>query len=423
VKDISEVVCGFADFGLFVEMARVLGCKYKKVYYCNPSWKSAFPRIQQAKVGSGFDEIEVIDDVYQKINDIDLLVYSDVGQGWEQKYLADNGKAVWGCRVGEELEFYRDSCKELMRELGLPVGNYEVVKGVPALRDYLKEHKDQYVKINKWRGSFETFKAPNYNLVMPLLDQIEHDFGGMKNEMEFVVEDMLKDKFEVAIDAYNIDGIMPKKMLYGVEVKDEAYIAKFVNYEAIPKSLRVFDEKIAPILKKYKYRSFYSPETRIGKDKVPYMIDLCARSPSPPNEVYQIFYENLAEIVWKGANGVCVDPKPKSKWAAEALIHSSWATQHWQPIEFPKEYADRIKLRNGVKIDGKYYTMPQSGLGDLPEIGAVVGYGDTQKAAIDMVKEIAESIEAYYIEVKSDALDKAVDEIETAKEYGVWPVG
>jgi len=420
MKDVSQVTAGFLDYGLFIEMARVLGKTFKKVFYCNPTWPGNFPRRQEAEIGTGFDEIEVVHDIFEYMDDIDLLVYSDVGQGYQQAWLAEQGKAVWGCRVGEDLEFYRDAAKQTLESLGLPVGPYEVITGIDSLRKYLKENKDQIVKIDKWRGSFETFRSPNYSFIEPKLDEIERRFGPMKYDQKFVVEEELKDKFEAAIDAYNIDGKMPKKTLYGVEIKNLAYAARFVDYESIPKAMRLFDEKIASILKKYQYRSFYSPEQRIGKDKKAYMIDMCCRVPSPPNESYQVEYKNLADIIWQGANGICIDPIPRAKWVAEALIHSEWACKNFQPVEFPKEYEEFVKLRNCVKIKDKYYVVPIEG--EMPEIGAVVGYGGTMDEAINMCKKISETVKGFEIEIKADALDQAAEEIDKAREYGAWPL-
>lgn len=419
MKDVSQVTAMVVDLGLFVENARILGKKMKKVYYCNPSWVDSFPKMNDALIGTGFPEIEVVTSPFDHFDDVDLFCFFDVGHGRLQTYLESVGKAVWGCKMGENLEFDRVLMKKLMAKKGLPVGPYKAVKGTEALREYLRDNKDQYVKISKYRGAFETFKSKNYASVEPRLDEIEMQLGAFKKQAEFVVEEELKDKFEVAIDSYNIDGKLPTTSLLGVEVKDKGYVGKSTRYSDMPDCLKMFDEKMAPVFEQYGFRSFYSPETRVGEDQVPFMIDLCPRSPSPPNELYQVFYKNLAEIIWKGANGECIDPEPADKWGAEILIHSAWACDNWQPIEFPKEVAEFVKIRNAVKIDGKMYCMPQTG--KMPEIGAVVGYGGTMKAAMDMAYEIAAQVEGHYIEIPKESLDEAKVEIAKAIEYGVWP--
>ena len=422
MKKVEDVTAMVIDLGLFVEMARTMGRTMKKVYYCNPSWVTPFPKMNVGYVGMGFPEIEVCLSAFDHFEDIDLYVFMDVGHGKMQNYLESVGKAVWGCRMAEELEFHRDWCKEAMKKLGLPVGPYVVKNGTTELREYLKGHNDQYVKINQWRGHFESFDAKNYSLVEPRIDEIDTQLGKLKELTQFIVEEELKDCFEVAIDAYNIDGELPSKMLYGCEIKDLGYIGKFASYEKeIPDVLKKFDKAFAPILKAYGARTFYDPETRIGKDHIPYMIDLCIRAPSPPNELYQVFYTNLADIIWQGANGICIDPIPAGKWGCEIIIHSPWACDNWQPIEVPKEYERFVKLRNAVRIDGKTYTMPQ--VGKLAEIGGITAYGNTMEEPMEIASEIAASVKGYYLEIPTESLERAEEEIEKARKFKVWLKG
>jgi hypothetical protein len=269
-----------------------------------------------------------------------------------------------------------------------------------------------------WSGnSFETFFAPDYKFVEPKLDEVENSLGAFKHVAEFVVEDDLADKVEYGIDAYCIDGKFPKKLLSGLEIKDQGFVGVFKNYADLPEVFTRFDKVMAPLLKQYGYRGFYSTEVRVGKDMTPYMIDFCARAASPPNELYQVLYKNLAEIIWAGANGECIDPVPLGQYGAEALIHSSWADKGWQPLDIPADVKPYVKLRNATFINGKWYVIPQA-VG-LPEIGAVIGYGSSLKEAIAMVTKIADQIRGYYVEVKTDSFDKADEEIAMMDKLGL----
>lgn len=155
----------------------------------------------------------------------------------------------------------------------------------------------------------------------------------------------------------------------------------------------------------------------VRRNGKPFWSSNCARAGSPPNELYQLMYKNLPEIIWYGANGYVIDPETEHEYGVEALIHSSWADQNWQAIDFPEEYRDNIKLRNVCYIDGRYYAVPQS-VG-LPEIGAIVAEGDTMDEAIEKVKEIAESIQGHYIEVKIESIDVALKQFEELEKMGV----
>jgi hypothetical protein len=420
IKPANQVTAMIVDTGYFTSMAISLSRGFKKTYICNPSWPKGCPSINQANIGYGFDDIEVCYSPFDHWDEVEIYVFLDIGNGAMQCHLEEMGKAVWGSRMTEDLEFDRVACKRLMEKLGLAVGPYEVIKGVKALRQYLKTHDNQHVKLPKWRATMETFKSPNYKLVEPKLDEIEHQLGAWKEELEFVVEEELKDKFEGGVDAWCIDGFFPQNVLCGREIKDKSYVGVFGEYAKIPEPLTHFDKIMAPIFRNYGYRGFYSTEVRMGKDKIPYMIDGCFRAPSPPNELYQAFFSNLSEIVWQGANGICCEPETQYKWGAELIVYSQWATKNWQPISVPKEYEPYLKVKNAVKINGVLYSMPQSG-DELDAIGAVVGCGNTMGEAIEMVTEVAKSVEGYYIDVKPDSLQEAQQEIDQAIEMGVFP--
>ena len=113
-----------------------------------------------------------------------------------------------------------------------------------------------------------------------------------------------------------------------------------------------------------------------------------------------------------------MEPKYKATWGAELLIHSSWAGErNWQAIDIPKDARDFVKLRNAVELDSRLYIVPDKG--GVPEIGAVVGFGNTKEAAIKHCRENAAKLEGYYIEVYEDSLDEADGEIKELAEYGI----
>jgi hypothetical protein len=375
--------------------------------------------MNQAKIGTGFEEIEVVDNFMSHFDDIDAYFFLDEGHGETQVQLESMGKAVWGCKKAEELEYDRVMCKELMQDLGLPIGPWDSVTGIKKLRAYLEVNDNVFIKISHWRGYFETKFVKNYSCAKPFIDDLESKLGPMSEEAVFVLEQPLEDKFESAIDTWNIDGKLPSKMLYGVEVKNKAYLGRIFNYKQIPEHIRKFDTAIAPTLEEYGYRSFYDPESRNGKDKVSYMIDICVRAPSPPNELYQLQYTNLAQAMLDGANGICTDPESDDPWGAELIIKSDWADKHHQPVTFPKEFEKNVKLRNSIERDGKRYCLPQHE--EICEIGAVVATGKTMEEAIEACKEIADNVEGCDIVIDCHCLDEAIDEIEKAKEYLAWP--
>jgi hypothetical protein len=303
--------------------------------------------------------------------------------------------------------------KEILRAIDMPVGKFTHIKGMANLRAYLKEHEDVYVKIDRFRGTFETFHSANYEEVEPKLDEVEFNLGAFKHVIEFTVEDALPDCAEVGTDCWAITDAAgecqyPEHLISGIEIKDVGFLSIFKKYADLPEVVTRFNERMRPVFAAYNWRGFVSTEIRVGKDMRPFMIDLCGRAPSPPNELYIEQYANLAECVWYGANGIVIEPEPVAKFGCEIMLHSSFADKGWQKISFPEDIRDRVKIRNACCIEGNYYAIPQA-VG-LPEIGAVVGLGETQEEAMQDATEIAEQVTGYYLEAKMGALDSIKEE-------------
>jgi hypothetical protein len=239
--------------------------------------------------------------------------------------------------------------------------------------------------------------------------------------IEFIVEANLKDKVEWGSDGWVIDGEYPKHQIAGIEVKDKSYIGVFREVKDIPSPLLEFNNRMKPVYKAYGWRGYVSTEIRIGDDHKGYQIDLCARAGSPPSELYQNMYSNLAECVWYGANGIIIEPEAEHKVGCEILIHSSWADKNWMPVLIPEDIRDKVKLRNSMKIEGIEYCAPQS-VG-LPEIGAVLGFGDTLEEAIDDALDAGSQIKGHYIDIPTSAADEAREEIQKLKDIGLDAFG
>jgi hypothetical protein len=402
---------------LFVSLAERLARDFGKVYLHVP-FSGSFPTMNHGRVGEGLPGVELVDDIFGKHFDkVDLFVFPDLYNAPLQIHLETMGKRVWGARNAEELEIYRELCKEKMEEMGLPVQPWKIIKGVDKLREHLKAHKDQHVKIDRWRGVTETFFAPDYEAVEMKIDAIQNNIGAFKDTLEFIVEDNLPDRVEVGIDTICIDGQYPINTLFGIEAKDCGYIGQMVKWNEIPEPLRRWNEKFAPLFAQYGCRGSVSNEVRIGKDMDPYMVDATIRAPSPPSELWQELFTNLAEMMWEGADGVLVEPEPAGKWGVEVILKSHWAKDNWQPVLYPEEFANQIKLYNCVVIDGKRYVVPQNE--DMEEIGAVVGWGETLEAAMEHCKKAGDSIKGYGIKFNMGGAESVNEQIEEMEKIGL----
>jgi hypothetical protein len=407
--NLSGKTCLIWDNGIFTEIAVTLSKSFGRVLYYVP-WTSGMPKSNARMIGEGIEGVERVDSPWGFFDDIDVWIFPDVYEGDLQEFLVGMGKRVWGCRGGAELEIDRPVSKESSKKLGIDIGPYKVVTGLDALRKHLKANKDQWVKISGTRGDMETFGAKTYEHVEPRLDELEHNLGALKKVMQFTVEEGINDAVETGYDGYCIDGKFPRAAMTGVEVKDEAYLMKTVRWSELPEQVRTVNEKLAPALKRYGYRGFISTEVRCTKDGKAYLIDPCCRAGSPPNELYQVMMENMAEAIWFGSEGVMIEPEFKAKWGAEVLLISEWADHNWMHVTFPQEVRENVKLRNFCMIEGEYYVIPQ--WTGSAEIGAVVALGDTPDQAIEECKRICALVEGHLLDKPVDALDIAREQLD-----------
>ena len=414
--DLSSKTVMITDNGLFAELARTLSSSFGRVLYTSP-WIADFPSSTKTEIGDGFPEYERVKDIWSVMDEVDLFVFPDLHNGPLQEYLVSQGKRVWGARTGDELETARTVAKDYFKGLGIPQAKYEVIQGMTALRKFLQGREDKlWVKISLTRNDTETFPVEGYEGSKNRLDRFEAELGPAAEEMEFIVEDDLPDTLDIAIDTYSVDGKFPKKTLLGTEKKDEGYICAVKNWSEMPEKLTDIYETLAPTLEKYQYRSTLSLESRMGKD-VTYLCDPCCRGGSPPFELQLNMIENLAEIMWEGADGNLVEPKFKAKFGAQFIIESKWSINNPLLVEFPKEFRDRIKFRYATMFGEDLWIMPQKS--DTPGFGSVVTCGDTMDACFEEAQEIAGSIKGIQIECHIGSMDGLKKNLEQFKQWGV----
>ena len=403
------------DNGIFLNFAERLADFFGKVLYFN-QWKSAAPRTNVHDIGCGVDKITKIYNFWDHIDEVDLFVFPDVYDGDLQVYLESIGKRVWGSRKGEELELERWKTHQLLNSLGEPTTPTLRIKGIERLKQILKQTEDKYVKISTVRGDTETFHHSKWPTTRDKIREIEYRMGAKSLTAEFLVESPIKDAVEIGYDGWCVDGEFPSICVQGYEVKDVGYIGVVKPYKDIAKQLREKNSVLSDIFKQYGYRGFYSSEVRVQKNRS-FLLDPCCRLGSPPSEVYQMLYKNLGEIIWEGAEGNLVTPKPAGNYGVQAIIVAQWAAKNWQTIQFPKELAPFIKLKNYTTIKGDLSVMPQES--ELAEIGSVVAIGDTLEEAVCKCKCYAEQVDGFGFSVKLDALRSAGKYIQEGEDMGV----
>jgi hypothetical protein len=388
---------------------------FGKVFYTSP-WVADYPSSYHTELGEGFPDFERVNDIWDIVDDVDLFIFPESHQGPLQNYLTDQGKRVWGSRNGDEIELYREDAREFIDSLGIAQPPYEVVKGMTALRKYIKSRdKDKlWIKISRTRGDTETFSVEGYELSKNHLDQLEAEFGPLAEHRSFVVEDNLPDTFDLAIDTYCIDGKFPSKSMLGNEQKDQGYIGVVKDWKDFPKQMRENYEAIGPALKEYGYRNFFAMEHRIGKGEM-YLSDPCMRVGSPIFELELNMIANLPEILWEGAGGVLVEPDYKGKYGYEILVQSPWVDEHPLLVEFPEKYRDQIKFRYAAQFPDGLWILPQKA---GPIFGAIVTYGESIDACVAEAEEISSQIKGQQVESFTGSAEKLKKNLEDMAKWG-----
>lgn len=174
--NLSSKCCLVYDNGVFTALAVTLAKSFGRVLYYVP-WTSGMPKSNARLIGEGLPGVERIDDPFDHFDEVDIWIFPDVYEAGFQKWLVAQGKRVFGCRGGAELEIDRPKSKEASKKLGIDVGPYKVITGLDSLRRYLKSHDDQWVKISGTRGDMETFGAKSYDKVEVRLNELEHKLG------------------------------------------------------------------------------------------------------------------------------------------------------------------------------------------------------------------------------------------------------
>lgn len=392
------------DNGLFVSLAELLTKYFGRVgYFCD--WQSSFPDGRELIIGSGLDGIERVKFLWNEIDKWDLFVFPDCWNGDLQEFLRRLGKRVWGAGSRGDIELARWKTKELFHKIGLPENDAVQVRGMDNLRAYLKQNNDIFVKVSALRGLGETFHAENYHLVKGQLDELESRNGAMMDVVDFICAKAIPNAKELGYDGYCVDGEFPNAAFFGAEVKDKAYFGKLVAYEDLPDEVRNVNTKLSYHMQGY--RQFFSTELRNE-----FMIDATCRHASPAGEVICHAMMNLPDVLWNGAEGTLVHAEWSHKFAAQIIVCSEWAEQHWMPLQFPEEIRPFLKLYNHCRINGADYIVPQ--LAQMKQVGSVIGLGNTPDEACKSCQERAEQIKGFDLSLETESLPQAEEILEKA---------
>ena len=413
MKPTKDIVCCVVDNGLFIHVARRLARDYAKVYYWSPGTAS-FPRIKDALVGDGYPDITRVQAAEEVIEECDLFVFPYLGHAALQAELVARGKAVWGCRDAGELEAKRGKFLDALAKTNLPVPKCQRITGLTALRRFLEKAENRYIKFNTFRGDFETMHWRSMTDDASKLDAWAVLLGPLKEDFTVYVFEPIDTEIEDGIDTWCIDGQWPATVIHGMEAKDCAYLGTFQKFADVPKEVSKVNTAFAPILKSYGYRSMFSTEVRITKAKESYFIDPTCRFPSPPSQVMMEMIANWGEIIWQGANGICVEPVPAAKFGVQVVFKV--CRDEWGVFDIPAKLDQWVKISFSCRVNGRIAVPPDEH--GMAEIGWLCAIGDTIEAAVNQLKAYAKDLPDG-CKCELHGLPELLDKVKTAQSMGM----
>lgn len=416
MKSHKDVIALVFDHGMIgIPIAERLARDMKHVYVFT-EWEEGQPQFSKAIVGDGLENVERTLDIWDVKKDVDLFVFPDVQNSGLQIELESQGKAVWGSRYGDRQELDREAFLKTLADVGLLVPPHEVVKGVSALRTFLKEKKDYYVKMSLFRGSFETSHWREWRLDACWLDGLGVRFGPFAERMRFLCFPNIETPLEIGADTFCVDGKFPSTMLHGVEWKDRSYFGAVATKQQMPRQVREVLAVYGPVLGKEMYRNQFSCEIRV-KGKESYFIDPTCRFGLPSTGSQLELWKNWSEIVWHGANGELVEPVATAKYSAEAIVKMAGDHTEWRVADVPKELKRWLKLADYCEYEG-LTCFPNSDSPGGDEVGWVVGIGQTPEEAIKHINRNADLLPDG-MDANTECLAYVLKEIEQLSKKGI----
>lgn len=411
--DLSRKTVLFWDAsGSYTHMAEAMVGAFGRVLYHVP-WDTGFPASINALPGQGLDGIERIMDFFDALDETDLVIFTDVGMGGLQEYLRRQGMPVFGCAGADKLERDRYLLKAFAKNNGIGVAHAVPVLGLDNLRKVLEGREDLYVKVSYWRGDKETFKWDGDLSSGSHLDEMAVRMGPYGDLAEFVVEVPIDgdECCEVGADPPAVvDGMYPDICLWGYENKDKAYAGTTVP---LPARIRDTLDRLAPVLREYRYRGPLSTETReTGKDS--YLTDLTCRFPEPPSSLQRFMVRNLPEVFWEAAHGRLVEPDYVARIGVQIVLRSEYGAEH--PVAVSVGRHDRVAIHGHANVAGQDYACSPA---EIAECIGACGLADTLADAMEEAIDAAESVKGRDITFDKGALQELTETIQKGNSLGL----
>ncbi len=403
--------------GDYTHVAEAIAPDFANVLYHVP-FETSFTTAKGLTPGIGLDGVERVADPWERMDEVDLIVFTDVGNYGLIEWLREHGMAVFGCGVGGKYETDRALLKQMCEGAGIDTAQWAPLRGVDAVRKILEKHDDLFVKISYLRGESETRKHKSWKFSKSWFNRLSANLGPYAELADFLIEVPIEDGdgpcVEIGMDNFCADGQFPEVTLYGYEGKDAAYLGCVAR---LPHRLAQVRDRLSAPFAKAGYRGALSTETS-ETESGSYLIDLTCRFPSPPSELQSKLIANLGQVLWDVAHGIVPTPDYRFRYGAQIVLKSTEFQE--QGIALDIDRPDRVAVHGHCQIDGQDYAVSVS---EIEEMAGAIGMGDTMEDAIREACEVAEGVEGADIKYDAGALSKIIEQIQEGEKLGITWAG
>lgn len=408
--------------GLYIHLAERLTKEFDEVlYFCDWRGSVMFPESYKKNLGQGIPNVTRLDSFEQGRDRAGLIVFPDCQLGDIQMDLQKRGFKCFGGGSATKLENNRKYFKEKLKEWELPLGDYEIEKGIDKLMENLESKKDLdknpvFIKISDTRGDMETKGISDIVNARSFFATQKLNMGLNGEKRDFIIEKNLPG-IECGLDTTCIKGEMPNWIQVGIEGKDAFYFCRMIDKNMLPKGMKDINDKLCAYIKENDVSTFLCTENRVNGKEF-YFTDATVRCGVPPVETQMTNWTNLGDILKQGADGICIEPEFQKEYACQLILKSDEIVARELRVTFDKKYKDNIHFYNYCMKDGDVYTVPMN-ISGHNVVCSVIGLGDSLDEAIDNLYEIASTIKTDDLEVNKHAFSDIFDIIDECYYEGI----
>lgn len=337
-----------------------------------------YPRYMDYLIGYGF--LPKVTDINEVVDNVDYIIFGDIGWGHTIERLRKEGKKVWGAGIAENLEMDRIFSAKVMDRLGILYPKKYYITGLSKLEEFIKDHGTNYcVKPNYFRGDFESFLVRDVDINAYLAD-LGQKLGPFKESFEFVVEDLI-DGVMIGVDTWmSPNGKFVRPLFMAFEIHMDA-VGRFTETS-------VFDDvldKLEGYFASLGYVGNFSLEAMWDGENL-YVIDFCTRMPITMGYIFPAFFYNYKNFVTSVLSG----EKPEEYvdtnyyYAIKNVFYED-IKEKWVRVDIPGAY-----FTYTAKLGDNIYSIPHK---NAIVLASVFGKGrDYNDALMDASRKVDEGL-------------------------------